>query len=337
MDDNPVMSKYLLAGDIGGTKTLLAIFSQEGGAKAPLVEAAYPSEDHAGLAAIIEDFLGANDFQVEAASFGVAGPVIENRVEVTNLPWVIDGEELKVQFAFSQVYLLNDLQSIAQAIPTLTGEDLETLHPGIPSERGAIAVVAPGTGLGEGYLTWCGDGYLAHPSEGGHTDFAPTNELQMELLTYLLQSYEHVSYERVSSGMGLPDIYAFLKGSGRGEEPDWLTEKLATAEGPTPVIVSAALDDQNPSPLCQAALDLFVAVLGAEAGNLALKVLATGGVYLGGGIPPRILPLLKSETFRRNFLAKGRQSDLVSRMPVHVILNPKAALIGAADYGLRAL
>jgi glucokinase len=193
-----------------------------------------------------------------------------------------------------------------------------------------MAVVAPGTGLGEAYLIREGAGYRAYPSEGGHADFAPTDTQQAELLRYLLKRFEHVSYERVCSGLGLPNIYACLKDSEDAGQPDPLCERLAAGDDPTPVIVAAALDAERPCARCRAALNIFAAILGAEAGNLALKVMAVGGVFLGGGIPPRILPVLQSGSFMEAFRRKGRMSRLMDAIPVHVILNPKAALLGAA-------
>jgi len=233
------------------------------------------------------------------------------------------------------VYLLNDLVSIAYAVPHLEGRDLHVLNEGRPEPGGAIAVLAPGTGLGEAFLTWEGTRFSAHPSEGGHADFAPINKLQIKLLRYLHDRFDHVSYERICSGMGLPNIYRFFKDTGAYEEPDWLAERLASASDLTPVIVTAAFDEERPSPLCQATLEMFVAILGAEAGNLALKVLSTGGVYLAGGIPPRILPALEKESFMDAFLRKGRLSHLLAPMPVRVVLNSKAALLGAIHYGME--
>jgi len=233
------------------------------------------------------------------------------------------------------VYLLNDLVSIAYAVPHLEGRDLHVLNEGRPEPGGAIAVLAPGTGLGEAFLTWEGTRFSAHPSEGGHADFAPVNKLQIKLLRYLHDRFDHVSYERICSGMGLPNIYRFFKDTDAYEEPEWLAERLASASDLTPVIVTAAFDEERPCPLCQATLEMFVAILGAEAGNLALKVLSTGGVYLAGGIPPRILPALERESFMDAFLRKGRLSHLLAPMPVRVVLNSKAALLGAVHYGLE--
>jgi glucokinase len=325
----------LLAGDIGGTKTNLAVFSPEDGPRAPLAEATFPSADYPSLEALVRQFSSQVDLKVEWASFGVAGPVAAGRSTITNLPWVMEERQLQEALNLSSVRLLNDLAAIAHAVPFLEPADLHTLNVGQPAPGGAMAVVAPGTGLGEAFLTWDGSRYRPHASEGGHADFAPTNPFEVELLRYLQGGFEHVSYERVCSGRGLPNIYAYLKDSGYADEPDWLTEQLAAADDPTPVIVNSALDEERPCELCVATLKAFVSILGAEAGNLALKVLASGGVYLGGGIPPRILPALQQGWFMEAFRRKGRMSGLLARVPVHVILNPKVALLGAACHGLE--
>ncbi len=324
----------LLAGDIGGTKTVLALLNDEQGARHPLHEERFPSDDYPSLEAIIAQFLEDKAVTINRATFGVAGPVVNDRVEVTNLPWVIDAAAISQAFGIPHVYLLNDLEAIANAVPHLETADLHTLNPGRSEQRGAIAVIAPGTGLGEAFLTWNGRRYQAHPSEGGHAAFGPGNAEQIGLLQFLHGRFQHVSYERVCSGIGIPNLYDFLREDGRYPEPDWLAAAIAAAEDPTPVIVNAAT--QNEVPLCRAALALFVDILGDEAGNMALKVLATGGVYLGGGIPPRILPHLEQPRFLQAFRRKGRFADLMAEIPVHVIGNPKAALLGAAYYGLEA-
>ncbi len=329
--------ELLLAGDIGGTKTRVAIVSPEAGPRAPLAEATFPSARYPSLEAVVREFLGQVNVRVDRASFAVAGPVVAGRVAVTNLHWLVDEKQLSQELDIPSVHLLNDLEAIACAVPWLAEEpaDLHTLNVGQPVPAGTIAVIAPGTGLGEGYLTWDGSRYRAHPSEGGHTDFGPTNEFEIDLLRYLQGRLGHVSYEWLCSGIGLPNIYAYLKDSGYADEPPWLAEQLAATADPTPVIATAALDPERPCELCVATLNAFVSILGAEAGNLALKVLSTGGVYLGGGIPPRILPALQHERFLRAFRNKGRLSVVLERMPVHVILNPKAALLGAAYHGLE--
>jgi glucokinase len=326
----------LLAGDVGGTKTKLAIFSEEKGPREPLAEKTFPSKEYSGLDAIVQDFLDQVDVEVDRASFGVAGPVVENRVEVTNLPWIVDADELRQTLGLSSVQLLNDLASLSNGVLLLEPDELHTLHEGTHDPTGAIAVIAPGTGLGEAFLTWDQDDnrYRPHASEGGHTDFAPTTPRQIQLLRYLWARHEHVSYELVCSGMGIPNLYAFFRGGRYAEEPDWLAEELAAADDPTPVIAKAALNDERECELCTLTLNTFVSILGAEAGNLALKVMATGGVYLGGGIPPRILPALQQERFLEAFHSKGRHTDLIKRVPVHVILKPEVALMGVARYGL---
>jgi len=327
----------LLAGDIGGTKTNLAIFSLEKNWRVPLAEQTFPSAQYPSLEALVQEFLAQQHFPLERASFGVAGPVVGGRATITNLPWVMDEEQLQAALYIPSVRLLNDLDAIAHAVPFLEPGDLHTLNAGQVVAGGAIAVIAPGTGLGEAFLTWDGARYQAHTSEGGHADFAPTNEFEIGLLRYVQQRFRHVSFERVCSGKGLPNIYAYLKDSGYAQEPQWLAERLAQANDPVPTIMNAALESDQDArcDLCIAALNAFVSILGAEAGNLALKVLATGGVYLGGGIPPRILSYLEGERFLQAFRRKGRFTDLLSHVPLQVILNPNVALLGAACHGFE--
>jgi glucokinase len=324
----------ILAGDVGGTKTALAVFSRETGPFAPIAEATFPSAGYPCLEDVLRTFLAEKRLPVEQAIFGVAGPVVGGRATVTNLPWIIDEVRLREQFQWSSARLINDLVATAYAIPHLRPEDLRTLSPGTPERGGAIAVIAPGTGLGEAFLIWEGRRYRPHPSEGGHADFGPTSPRQMELLAYLQRQEGHVSYERVCSGLGLPHLYAYLRDSRAAEEPGWLAAQLRDASDPTPVIVAAALAHTPPSDLAVATIEIFVSILGAEAGNLALKILATGGVYLGGGMPRRILPALENGPFIESFRRKGRMSDLLARIPVSVILHPEAALMGAACAGL---
>ena len=323
----------LLAGDIGGTKTVLALFNVADGAalitRHPIMERTFPSQQYQSLDLIIEEFLRGGEYPIVAGSFGVAGPVVGDRAQVTNLPWVIDAGQMRARLGFD-IHLLNDLEALATAVPHLEGPDLITLSEGQPVERGAIGVIAPGTGLGEGFLVWNNVAglYESYPSEGGHCAFGPTTPLQLEMLNYWLPRMGHVSYERVCSGIGIPNIYIFLRESGRYEEPEWLREQLADAGDLTPVIVRAAVTGE--AEICTATLELFMEILGDQAGNLALTVLATGGVYLGGGIPTRILPQLQKGPFMKFFQDKGRFSQMMSRIPVHVIYNPKAALYGTA-------
>jgi glucokinase len=324
----------LLAGDIGGTKTDLAVFSAEGGLRKPLAQKRFPSADYGSLAVMAQEFLAEVGQEVDSACFAVAGPVVAGHARLTNLPWVVAEEDLGKELKLGPVKLLNDLEAIANAVPHLGPADLHALNPGKPAPGGAIAVIAPGTGLGEAFLTWDGKGYQAHPSEGGHTDFGPTDETQLGLLRYLWGRFGHVSYERVGSGIGIPNIYDYLKESGAAPESPGLAEQLAAAEDRTPLIIQGALDEGNPCPLCRSTLEVFVGVLGAEAGNLALKVLATGGVYLAGGIPPRIVKALEGERFLSAFKNKGRFAELLGQVPVFVVLE-QVALLGAAAHGLR--
>ncbi|MBN1890478.1 MAG: glucokinase [Thermoflexales bacterium] len=322
----------LLAGDIGGTKTELALFSPEQSVHHILRKKTFSSRAYLSLEAIVSEFLSGKDIAVTGASFGVAGPVVGERAQITNLPWVVDTRILSDTLGGVPVHLLNDLEAIAYALPFLQPTDLDVLNPGQPEEHGTLSVVAPGTGLGEAFLVWNGQQYRAYPSEGGHSNFGPNTPLELELLGYLQKRFDHVSYERVCSGQAVPNLYAFFKDSGRWSEPDWLREQLATATDLTPIIVQAALAKQ--AEICVATLELFVSILASEASDVALKVLATGGLYLGGGIPPRILPRLKDKTFMEAFTRKGRFSQMLSRIPVYVILNPNAALIGAACHSL---
>ena len=325
----------LLAGDIGGTKTVLALFSPEDH-RTPLAESTYPSASYAGLEDIANDFLGKCGREVTRAVFGVAGPVVDGKSTITNLPWSLDESRIRARLGLASVALINDLVATASAVPVLEHPDLYTINAGKPVEGGAIAVIAPGTGLGEAFLTRNGSRYRAHASEGGHTDFGPLNETEADLLSHLGKRFGHVSYELVCSGMGIPNIYDFFRESGRAHEPEWLSEQLAASVDPTPVIVQAALERGDACELCAATLDTFISILAAETGNLALKVLATGGVYIGGGIPPRILPAISPERFMQAFSSKGRLSGLMAGMPVHVITNPKTGLLGAAYYGMAA-
>ena len=319
-----------LAGDIGATKTHLAIFSSEKGPRVPVADAMFPSADYPSLEAIVKKFLEQTRVTADKAGFAVAGPVVGGRAKLTNLPWVIAEDELRRKLDLSSVLLMNDLVAIATSIPHLRKKDLHTLNEGEAIEGGAIAVIAPGTGLGEAFLTWDGTHYRAYPSEGGHADFAPNNETEAGLLKFLQDRLGHVSYDWICSGRGIPNIYEFLKESKHAEEPERLAEEIARADDPAPVITAAGIDKEKGSELCAAAMNTFVSILGAEAGNMALSVLATGGVYLGGGIPPRILPILESGLFVDAFTNKGRMSSLLTGIPVRVITNPNSALLGAA-------
>jgi glucokinase len=324
----------LLAGDIGGTKTDLAIYSLETGPHAPIAQAEVHSADYPSLEALASEFLKKVDIPVERACFDVAGPVIEGRVKITNLPWAMDETSLAKILQLKSVHLMNDLEAVARAIPVLRPNDVTTLNVGQPVRNGNIGVIAPGTGLGESFLTWDGSKYVAHGSEGGHADFAPTDERQIGLLRYMLQRFDHVGIERVCSGIGIPNIYDYLRDVERIPENPEATKLIVGSKDRTAAIVTAALDPETPSELCATTVDTFISILAAEAGNIALKVLATGGIYLAGGVPLHMLAALKGPRFMESFKRKGRFVELMKQIPVHIVLT-RAALLGAAVYGLE--
>ncbi|MCC7361519.1 MAG: glucokinase [Anaerolineales bacterium] len=323
----------LLAGDIGGTKTEVAIFAPESGPSKPLVSARFASGDYASLEAIVREFRQQAPQPIEAACFDVAGPVRGGRARITNLPWVVETEALRQAFGLKAVWLLNDLEAVAHGVLRAAPEAKITLHAGEVEPGGSIAVIAPGTGLGEAYLTWDGRAYRAHPSEGGHTGFAPIGPLQVGLLDYMSKRWSHVSVERVCSGMALPGLYDYLRDTSYAPETPAVAARLAAAEDRAPIIAAAALAEPPECALCAATIDLFIDILGAETGDLALKVLATGGVYLAGGVPGHLRAVLPNGRFERAYTHKGRLSEVVARMPVTLVLG-SIALLGAAGYGL---
>ena len=325
----------LLAADIGGTKTDLAVFSHEAGPHSPLVQGEVHSADYPSLQVLAAEFLSKVDIPVERACFDVAGPVIDGHAKVTNLPWTMDEASLASDLNLKSVRLLNDLEAVARAVPILRPSDVTTLNAGQPVLNGAIGVIAPGTGLGESFLTWDGSKYVSHGSEGGHADFAPTDERQIGLLRYMLERFDHVGIERVCSGIGIPNIYEYLRDIEKIPEGPQISQLIAASKDRTAAIVTAAADLQNPSKLCAATVDTFISILASEAGNVALKVLATGGIYLAGGIPLHVLSALQDPRFIECFTRKGRFAELMKHIPVHVILS-RAALLGAAVYGLES-
>lgn len=324
----------ILAGDIGGTKTQIALFAARGRRLVPTARRRFASRDYRGLSAILTAFLSEHRATIRAACFGVAGPVTDGRCGGTNLPWVVDAHVLRRLLKLKAVALINDLEATAYGIETLPASAFATLQTGHPQPRGTIAVIAAGTGLGEGALVWDGAHYRAVPTEGGHADFAPRTEQEIRLLQHLAKKFGRVSYERVLSGPGKLELYQFLRDASGAREPVWLT--AAFRKGDASAVVSEMALTRR-SAVCVKALDLFVSLYGAEAGNLALKFLARGGVYVGGGIAPHILPKLKDGTFLRAFRDKGRLSPVLSRIPVHVILDDQVAVHGAARYASLAL
>ncbi|MRR34386.1 glucokinase [bacterium] len=322
----------ILAGDIGGTSTRLAYFDTADGQLRPIAEERFPSRDAASLEEIVDRFADAHGLTAERACFGIAGPVRHGKVRTPNLPWSVDAGELARILGIGEVLLINDLEANACGIDLLLPEDFAILNPGVPDPTGTFAVVSAGTGLGEALAYWDGYGHRPLPSEGGHADFAPRNELEADLLLYLRSEHGRVSTERLVSGPGLRNIYRFFR------ETRHLTENPAVAEemrrgDPSAAITRAALAGE--CPLCEKVLDLFVSLYGAEAGNVALRYLATGGVYLGGGIAPKIIDRLRGPGFMLAFTAKGRLSPLLESIPVRVILNDRTALLGAGRCALR--
>jgi glucokinase len=317
----------ILAGDIGGTNTRLAFFEGTPDRLQPVNIEIYPSPQFSGPAEIVRKFLGTHQHPVDAVCFGLPGAVVHGRVETTNLPWVVDAHQMATDLGLAKIELINDLFANAHGIALLEESDFVVLNPGVAGSTGNRALISAGTGLGEAGLYADGQGGLhPFPSEGGHADFAARNELELDLLRYLMGRFEHVSYERVLSGPGLHNIYLFLRETGRGEEPAWLAEQIAQGD-PSAAISKSALE--GTSAICVQALDIFVTLYGAEAGNLALKVLATGGVYVGGGIAPKIIRKLSSTAFMKAFSAKGRVGSVLKDIPVRVITNDKTALLGA--------
>jgi len=327
----------LIAGDIGGTKTDLAIFSSETGPLVPLAQTRVHSADYPNLQTIVREFLAKEKKPVDRACFAVAGPVIGGRVKTTNLPWVIEEPSLAEELDINRqsVHLINDLEAIATAVPILRPSDVETINSGEPVPKGAIGVIAPGTGLGESFLTWDGAGYLAHSSEGGHADFAPTDERQIGLLKYVRKQFDHVSFEQVCSGIGIHNIYSYLREVEQIPQEPEVTALIDAASDRTAAIVAHGLGgDANRGKLCAATVDMFVSILAAEAANVALKIFATGGMYVAGGVAVHTLAVLKQPGFMQSFKRKGRLAELMARIPLHVVVSP-AGLAGAAAYGLR--
>ena len=324
----------ILAGDIGGTSTRLAAYEAVSGQLRAVVEKTYRSTQFTSLNDIVAKFLGEHSLVIRLACCGIAGPVIDNAVKATNLPWFIEGASLARQFGLAAFHLINDLEANAWGVPALAPGDLQTLNAGEPGATGNAAVVAAGTGLGEAGLYWDGTHHRPFACEGGHADFAPRNDVEIDLLRYLLAKFGRVSYERVVSGMGLCNIHEFLcQTPGRRELPEIAAALAAPDVDVAALISQAALE--NRSPVCVEALDIMVSIYGAEAGNAALKFMAYGGLYIGGGIAPKIIAKMRDGSFMRAYLAKGRMGRIVAAMPVHVIMNPNTALLGAARCALQ--
>jgi glucokinase len=321
----------ILAGDVGGTKVHLALYGFNQGQLTHIRDEKFPAREYEGLEVVVRQFLSeATGEDVTAACFGVPGPVRNGRLKLTNLPWTLDSRELSRNLNIEHLFLINDLEANGYGIPELSADQIYVLSEGDNSVMGNRGLVSAGTGLGEAVLVWNGKSHVPLASEGGHCDFAPRNEDEIELLRYLQRQLNgRVSFERVVSGLGLQNIYSFLRDEKGLEEAPWLRERME-AEDPNAVI--GELGENGANELCARTLDMFVSAYGAEAGNLALKVLAIGGMYLGGGIAPKILKKMKTGVFMQAFADKGRLSDLLVKTPVRIILESRAALIGAASF-----
>lgn len=316
----------ILAGDIGGTNARLALFDARNGAFSLISSTIFPSRQYSGLDQIVKEFVSKSAVHPEQACFGIAGPVTNGRVEASNLPWIIEAKRLADELSISEALLINDLEATGWGVGALPPEHLVSLNH-ISSSPGNQAVIAAGTGLGEAGLFWDGTRHHVFASEGGHCDFAPADQIQTELCQYLRNRFGHVSYERVISGPGLVNVFDFLRDTGRGKPPDWLIAEMVESDA-AKAVSQAGMSGQ--CPMCEQALDIFVSVFGAEAGNLGLKMKAVGGVFLAGGIAPKILPKLATANFLQAFLEKGRLRRLMEIIPLKVITDDKLALLGAA-------
>jgi len=328
------MNTVVLAGDIGGTKTNVGLFVRGKKRPKPLVIESFASREAPHLENLVDRFLKSHPAPISSACFGIAGPVINGRCKTTNLPWVVSETSLQRRFHWRHVRLLNDLAATALAVPLLRRSERVSLKKGNTQKKGNLALLSPGTGLGQAMLAYQDGEYVPLSSEGGHVSFSPTTEREIDLWRYLRKKFGHVSIERVLSGPGLVNIYSWLRDSGRFKEPLWLKALMKEGDAAKAISESALRKKQA---LCVESLRFYVSMLGSAAGNLALTSMAVGGVYLGGGIPPKILPALKQGVFLKTLTAKGRFSDLLSRIPVHVIVNDKAALLGAAHAAFEAL
>ena len=327
----------ILAGDIGGTNIRLALFEERDGRLERLTVEKYRIREFTGLEAVVQAFLaegGVKKFGIEAAGFGIAGPVRNGRCSATNFSWRVDAADLRLAFGFPRTVLVNDIVASGTGLAELPPSAFAVLAEGVEDPEGNAALVSPGTGLGEGFLVRNGDRLVPYASEGGHASFAPRDEEEFELFRVLQAEHGHVSYERILSGPGLSQLYRFERLLSGEPEPEWLTHQISERGDSAPVVSTAALTGLDP--VCDRTLRRFVSILGSEAGNLALKVLATSGVYLGGGIPLRILPRLLDGAFLEAFRDKGRFRPLLTRVPVKVILDDGCALVGAARLAVQA-
>jgi glucokinase len=323
----------ILAGEIGGTRIRLAAFETESNKLQPVVEKIYPSQEQpGGLSGLVANFIKAEGIPVQSACFGVAGPVRGGRSKISNLSWTIDSRELAEQLKLNSVGLINDLEAYAYGIDALESKDFITLSEGSDDAEGNRAVISARTGLGVAGLYW--DGFRHHPfaCEGGHADFAPRNRLEMELADYLRTKYGHVSCERILSGPGIKNVYDFLRDTKTVDEPQWLRDQLKDAPDPPALISGIALEGK--APICDQTLSMFVSIYGAATGNCALNFMSRGGIFIGSSIAAKIVPKMKEPIFMQSFLDKGRMESVLREMPVRIVLNDDAGIIGAARFTL---
>ena len=322
----------ILAGDIGGTNVRLALFEIEGGRLVAMDERTFRSRDFTGLERPVEEFLAGRT--VAAAGFGVAGPVRNGRSEATNLSWIVDAAALARQLSLPRVALVNDLFANAAGLGELSPSDFAVVNAGTENPDGNAALISAGTGLGEAFLVRVKGRFWPQASEGGHASFAPRNAVEIDLLRHLETKWSHVSFERILSGPGLAALYAFERARSGENEPGWLAEEIARAGDPAPAVTAAGLSGRDA--VAERTVERFVSIYGGEAGNLALKVLATGGLYVGGGIAPKMLPRMLDGTFFGGFCDKGRFAPLLAKIPVRVVTNDRCALLGAARTGAES-
>ncbi|MCB1084501.1 MAG: glucokinase [Chlamydiia bacterium] len=323
-----------LAGDIGGTKTHLALYKEEKGKMVKLKDQKFPSKNYPDLRTILKEFLGEAESEVEKGCFGIAGPVKKGKSQATNLPWLVDSRQLEKEIHMEKVALINDLEANAYGLNLLTKDQLYSINPGDPNAEGNQAMISAGTGLGEAGIYFDGKRHFPFACEGGHADFAPRNEVEDSLLRYLRKKFGHVSYERILSGPGIYNLYQFIIDSGIEKENEAVYQEITN--GTPPVLISEK-GLNGSSKACKKTLEIFASIYGSEAGNIALKMLALGGVYLGGGIAPKILPFLKEGEFLNSFKRKGRFSSLLEAVPITVVLNDNTALLGAIYYAKHVM
>lgn len=326
------LDRIILAADVGGTKTNLALFKIKEGKLTTLSEKKYATKDYSSFLEIVNSFYDDQSISIDSICLGVAGPVIEGKVQGTNFPWQIDSKEISKELQIGSVSIINDMEANAYGLTALCEKDFEVINKGYHLAGNAV-IISPGTGLGEVGLYWDGTHYHPYASEGGHCDFSPRNTLDIALWRYMHQKYNHVSWERILSGPGIYDIYQFLIQYRKRTIPDWIKQRIST-ENPAAVITNIAMKDKDP--ICKETFDLFIRFLATESAQLALKMKATGGIFIGGGIVPKIVMGIDRTMFNKSFIQSGRLNELLKMVPVQVILNEKTPLLGAAYYGAMA-